>query len=249
MIIRKISSNSLLSPAGRTLTRTQDFMVVPSEVVYGPGGEKINKGIAYTALDGRMSSSFKIPVSSSYQEEVEARRLKRERAMIRSKMMRPDIEKSVQSTGGSSGGVNSAKIGRTKTDSVRGLNKLKEGNSNGTLKSLSNSLSNSANISGKRSEKIREKDVEQRSKSSSLTGSNGVSPQSSSRSILVSSTTGVGFSSSLIKVSSLEQSGLRSSSRDKVGTGSISRQSFRRESTNSIGSFDSVRFPFRSKYF
>ena len=83
-------------------------MVVPSEVVYGPAGEKINKGIAYTALDGRMSSSFKIPVSSSYQEEVEARRLKRERAMIRSKMMRPDIEKSVQSTGGSSGGGGSS---------------------------------------------------------------------------------------------------------------------------------------------
>ena len=215
-------------------------MVVPSEVVYGPGGEKINKGIAYTALDGRMSSSFKIPVSSSYQEEVEARRLKRERAMTRSKMMRPDIEKSVQSSGGSGGGVGSAKIGRAKTDSIRGLNKLKEGSSNGSAKSPSNSQANSANMSGKRCEKIRDKDVEPRSKSSSLTGSSGVSPQSSSRSISIGGTTCVGFSSNLIKFSSLEQSGLRSSSRDKMGAGMVTRQSFRRESTNSIGSFDSV---------
>jgi hypothetical protein len=85
------SSNSIISPYGRTLTRTQDFMVVPSEVVYGPGGEKINRGIAYTALDGRMNSSFRIPVNSSYQEEAEARRMKREKAMMKSKMMRPAI--------------------------------------------------------------------------------------------------------------------------------------------------------------
>jgi hypothetical protein len=65
--------------------------VVPSEVVYGPGGEKINRGIAYTALDGRMNSSFRIPVNSSYQEEAEARRMKREKAMMKSKMMRPSF--------------------------------------------------------------------------------------------------------------------------------------------------------------
>mmetsp|Transcript_20171 Transcript_20171/g.19484 ORF Transcript_20171/g.19484 Transcript_20171/m.19484 type:complete len:2393 (+) Transcript_20171:111-7289(+) len=85
------SNNSIISPHGRTLTRTQDFMVVPSEVVYGPGGEKINRGIAYTALDGRMNSVLRIPVNSSYQEEAEARRMKREKAMMKSKMMRPSF--------------------------------------------------------------------------------------------------------------------------------------------------------------
>ena len=226
-------------------------MVVPSEVVYGPGGEKINKGIAYTALDGRMSSSFKIPISSSYQEEVEARRLKRERAMMRSKMMRPDLEKSALTLGGSSGGNSGSRMGRSKTDSTRGIGKLSQGNTSGHTKSISHQLSNGANISGKRKslgekgdsektkDKDKDKDGELRSRGSSLTASNGLSPQSSVRSILVGSSSGAGFSSHLIKLPPSDPSStLRSTSRDKGGA-SI-RQSFRRGSINSMGSLDSV---------
>jgi len=31
-----------MDPTARTLTRTKDFVMVPSEVMLGPGGEKVN---------------------------------------------------------------------------------------------------------------------------------------------------------------------------------------------------------------
>lgn len=222
------STNSLMSPPQqeRTLTRTQDFMVVPSEVVYGPGGEKINKGIAYTALDGRMSSTFKIPVNSSYQEEVEARRQKREKAMMKSKLMRPSTERSVGSGGSTpSGGNRSTRLASCKT-------KEKEKGKDSISKSALASPAGSGNPSRKRfSEKGGGRNSSgENSGIASLCGS----PQSSAN-----------MSNHFLSITRLQSlDGSAPPPIPRGGTSSgipSSAGSRRRESINSLGSFDSVR--------
>ena len=222
------STNSLMTPPQqeRTLTRTQDFMVVPSEVVYGPGGEKINKGIAYTALDGRMSSTFKIPVNSSYQEEVEARRQKREKAMMKSKLMRPSTEKSVGSGGSTPSGSN--RPNRPASGKTKEKEKSKDGASKGSLTSPTGS-----NPTRKRfSEKGGRLSSGENSGIASMCGS----PQSSAN-----------MSNHFLCITRLQS--LDGSAPPPIprGAGSGipssqgSRSGARRESINSLGSFDSVR--------
>jgi hypothetical protein len=221
------SSNCLMSPPQqeRTLTRTQDFMVVPSEVVYGPGGEKINKGIAYTALDGRMSSTFKIPVNSSYQEEVEARRQKREKAMMKSKLMRPSCERSVGSGGSTpSGGNRPSRPASCKT-------KEKEKGKDSISKSSLSSPSGNGNPSRKKiSEKANRLSSGENSGIASLCGS----PQSSAN-----------MSNHFLCITRLQSfDGSAPPPIPRGGTSSgvpSSAGSRRRESINSLGSFDSVR--------
>jgi hypothetical protein len=221
------STNSLMSPPQqeRTLTRTQDFMVVPSEIVYGPGGEKINKGIAYTALDGRMSSTFKIPVNSSYQEEVEARRQKREKAMMKSKLMRPSTERSVGSGGSTPSG------GNRPSRPASGKTKEKEKGKDSISKSALASPAGSGNPSRKRfSEKGGRLSSGENSGIASLCGS----PQSSAN-----------MSNHFLCITRLQSlDGSAPPPIPRGGTSSgipSSAGSRRRESINSLGSFDSVR--------
>jgi hypothetical protein len=209
----------------RTLTRTQDFMVVPSEVVYGPGGEKINKGIAYTALDGRMSS-FKIPVSSSsYQEEAELRRLKREKAMMKSKLMRPCTER-CPSNANCSGILG----GKNRPGSRTSIQKYKEG---------SNRMSMASNASSGGHTSTRRKsitgDKEKASRSDSSTANVIGSPHST---LLLN-----GSNNSMIILQPME--GLAPLIRPRssgMSSQYLARSGWRRESITSIGSHDSVRY-------
>jgi hypothetical protein len=207
----------------RTLTRTQDFMVVPSEVVYGPGGEKINKGIAYTALDGRMSS-FKIPVSSSsYQEEAELRRLKREKAMMKSKLMRPCTERSPSNPNGS--GILG---GKNRPGSRTSIQKYKEG---------SNRMSMASNASSGPSTRRKSitGDKERASRSDSSTTNVIGSPHST---LLLN-----GSNNSMIILQPME--GLAPLIRPRssgMSSQYLARSGWRRESITSIGSHDSVSY-------
>ena len=223
----KGSNSSLLAPPlqERTLTRTQDFMVVPSEVVYGPGGEKINKGIAYTALDGRMSSSFKIPTNSSYQEEVEARRQKRERAMIKSKLMRPGSDERDPSS------MERARLSRVR-GSKGSVERSREGSRN-SPSGKTNSASSSGNGSGnplakKKSGVLNSKIGADNSAAGSFTTT--LSPQSS-----------VNISSyNLSRVPSGDVTSVLRPRGGSLGIHSQASSTRRRESITSLGSFDSV---------
>ena len=241
----------MVPPEGRTLTRTQDFMVVPSEVVYGPGGEKINKGIAYTALDGRMSSSFKIPISSSYQEEAEARRLKREKAMMKSKMARPDAVRSSNVTG-TNGGLRS---GRSRGDSRMGLLK---GSATGSARPLlitqnsASSGSSKRKLIGERGSGGGERsggggggggggdrDSEKERKASTSAVASGASSQLSSPRSLLSGGTSQQFKFiPTNETLSVRTGGERTVS--GIGAAVSQRQSCRKESLNSVASVDSV---------
>lgn len=210
----------------RTLTRTQDFMVVPSEVVYGPGGEKINKGIAYTALDGRMSS-FKIPVSSSsYQEEAELRRVKREKAMMKSKLMRPCTERCPSNPNGS--GILG---GKSRPGSRTGIQRHKEG---------SNRMSMASNTSSGHTSTRRKSiagDKEKGSRSDSSTANFIGSPHST---LLLN-----GSNNSMIILQPME--GLAPLIRPRssgMSSQYLARSGWRRESITSIGSHDSVHDTF-----
>ena len=239
----------MVPPEGRTLTRTQDFMVVPSEVVYGPGGEKINKGIAYTALDGRMSSSFKIPISSSYQEEAEARRLKREKAMMKSKMARPDAVRSSNVTG-TNGGLRS---GRSRGDSRMGLLK---GSATGSARPLLITQNSASSGSSKRKllgergsgggERSgggggggdRDSEKERKASTSSAVASGASSQLSSPRSLLSGGTSQQFKFIPTNETLSVRTGGERTVS--GIGAAVSQRQSCRKESLNSVASVDSV---------
>lgn len=220
----KIANNVYSNPPvqERTLTRTQDFMVVPSEVVYGPGGEKINKGIAYTALDGRMSS-FKIPVSSSsYQEEAELRRLKREKAMMKSKLMRPCTERSASNPNGS--GIIG---GKSRPGSRTSIQRYKDGSTRASM--ASNASSGHTSVR----RKSLTGDKEKGSRSDSSTANVIGSPHST---LLLN-----GSNSSIIILQPME--GLAPLVRPRssgLSSQYLAKSGWRRESITSIGSHDSV---------
>ena len=227
----KVSTSSLLTPPlqERTLTRTQDFLVVPSEVVYGPGGEKINKGIAYTALDGRMSSSFKIPTNSSYQEEVEARRQKRERAMIKSKLMRPDSDER--------GPVSMERVRLSRARGSKGsVERSREGSRNspsGKTNSASSSGNGSANVLGKKKSGYLDK--------GGKVGVNGNGTGADSFSTNLSPQSSVNISSyNLSRVPSGDVTSVLRPRGGSLGMHSQASSTRRRESITSLGSFDSV---------
>jgi CTP-dependent riboflavin kinase len=85
--------------------------------VFGPGGERLNKGIAY---NGKMSASFRVTDVPTPKQDMAARKQRREKAMLKSKNLQAKVLPHSDIDGGSSSGTDTRRASSlTKEKSAR----------------------------------------------------------------------------------------------------------------------------------